>query len=477
MGREWLPLITTIFFIIAAAQVSAADTTQPTIESITPDNNTETYATSLVFGYTPNDDTGVYRCNLYINELRVRTSSEIKNGLHNEFAHTLLPGAYNWSIDCQDSANNQRQTANRTIKIIEDKVSPNITLQYFSDPIKSETVVFNYTIFDNGSGIDKCELIIGEETVMTSTSVTENQTQQFSYTSTEGEKTWMIKCTDKQGNSKTSDTAGVSVKIPPKVTLNSPSDNAITDAKTLVFKYTASSTRNITHCDLMLNGQKNQVQYSIAKDTENSFEVQQIATQDNTWTIFCTDRDEITGKAAERKFTVTAEGALESAPPKVALAHPIDTTVANGTKFSYKVSSALGISICELYIDDLWNMTSANVEKDIQQEFDFRPLALGTHSWYVKCIDSRQQASYSDNATFIVSATLPPPVEQLPLAAKKEGMGWNITLKTREETLGKTRAEQIFKIVIFLVAPLAIIAFVLGKEIQTRPYGLYSRRG
>jgi len=479
MRREWIPVISIIFIALLAVPV-AADAEAPSIAIISPVNNSEVYFGNIDFKYTPTDAVDVYRCTLYINETLARTSSEISNKLNNTFTHTLVTGVYQWSIECQDSAENKRLLPNRTLTVLEDKEAPNITLQGFPATVKSESVVFNYTVTDNASGIAKCELIIDDEAVTTSTSVKENETQQFTYSLEEGEYTWKVKCTDEHNNYRVSTSSFVTIMLPPKIQLISPEDKLETDESTLIFKYIPTSIRGINRCDLLLNDVINETTFVIEKGVENMFEIMKIPTQFITWTVQCRDNEDLLGKASARELTVTTTDVLESAPPKIMLVYPIDTSVVNGSKFSYKASSELlEINICELFIDDLWNVTDAIVEKDVQQDLDFIPLKLGPHTWQIRCIDEREQESKSEKASFMVIDKAPEPVEELKL--EKEVIEENVTVEEKPkltivDTLGESKLRRIVKILIFILVPLIIVILVLVKELQTPYSGFYSKR-
>ncbi|MFH1450935.1 MAG: hypothetical protein ABIF92_03065 [archaeon] len=477
MRREWLPLISIIFIVLLAAQVAAEDTTTPTIEIVSPANNAETYLGSYTFKYKPSDNVGVYRCNLYLNESLVRTSSEISQNAENEFTHSLMLGTYLWSIECLDEAENKQHTANRTIKVREDTSAPNITISSFLEEITADEVTFNFSVNDNGSGIDSCSLLIDGEIVSTSSSIDENKTQHFTHLLGTGTWTWKIRCKDKQGNSKDSVSSQITVISLPKIELVYPADNHETDAKTLMFRYRPQSSKKISRCDLFINNKQNQSHFDIENGAERSFEVKSVSTYLVEWRIECTDEEDYVGKSPTRYVEVMTTGALESGPPGVMLVHPVDTSIVNGSKFSYKASSEiLSISLCELYIDDIWNETDPDVAKDVQQEFSYKQLPLGNHSWYVKCVDSRQQSTFSDNATFIIVNKLPAQVEELTFDPDAEPEEEKIR-KTTADILGQSKLKRAIKLISFLLIPLVIVTYVLLKELRTTHYGFYSRRG
>ena len=165
MRREWLPLITIILFAALAVGVTADDTESPSIELITPESDSTLYYGQIDFKFKPNDNSDVYRCKLYVDEDMVRSSSDITKDSENTFSQNLLEGTYKWSMWCEDSAGNNRTTSNRSITVSADTQPPNITLQNFIETEKKETIEFNYTVVDNGSGIEKCELIVDENVV------------------------------------------------------------------------------------------------------------------------------------------------------------------------------------------------------------------------------------------------------------------------------------------------------------------------
>ena len=476
MRRKWLPIISIIFILVLAVQVTADDTEAPTIELISPETDTTDFYGDVIFKYKPNDNEEVYRCNLYLNEDKVRTSSEVPKDSENTFTHNIMVGTYKWSIECLDGANNIRRTDNRTLTLVEDTESPNITIQNFIETVKSTNVEFNYTVVDNASGIDNCELIVDDEIKTTSTSINENVTQHFSYSIDEGEWMWKIKCTDNAGNYKVSDTAQITVMRPPSIEIISPTNNFETDADTIIFNYKPSSTRDISKCSLYIAGQKNQTTFGIAENEENNFELTRLPSMNVLWQIECTDEEELAENSTEYELKVTSTEILESGPPKIMLVHPVDTSIVDGAIFSYKTTTEfLDVTICELFIDDIWNETDADVERDVQQDYGFITIEDGRHSWYVKCMDTRGQETYSDNATFIIVDKLPDPVKEISPDLEPEETEEKIT-KTIADTLGKTKTQKAIRILFFLLLPLILVITILRKELAKTQYSSYSRR-
>jgi hypothetical protein len=361
------------------------------------------------------------------------------------------------------------------LKIFSDTQVPNVTVQTFLETEKKSSIQFNYTVVENGSGIDNCKLFIDNAEVQTSTSVNDNETQHFTYSVDEGDSNWYVKCTDEHGNYQDSGTSQVTVMLPPKVVLLSPENNHETDASTLIFKYIPTSTRNIARCDLLFNNVTNKSIFVIDNGVEQSFEITRIPTRVIDWTVECKDSEDLLGRADERALIVTTTDILESEAPGVLLVHPVDISVVNGSKFSFKATSELvDISICELYIDDLWNATDAEVESGVQQDFDFTVFELGEYIWQVTCMNERGQTTVSDNATFIIVDELPDDIDGV-----NPKIDEDIDDETIAELTGRSKLKGAIKMMFYLLVPLLIVVWLVKRQMRD-PYGAtgqYSRRG
>jgi hypothetical protein len=123
----------------------------PVINLSKPDNDTQINNTSNVtLNFTVTDDLStILSCGLYINSILNQTNSSTINNTLTNFRLYVLPGQYNWSVNCSDgSLSNVSETRAFTIN---DTTSPSITLlgctpspAYTSDSVLCRASINDY---------------------------------------------------------------------------------------------------------------------------------------------------------------------------------------------------------------------------------------------------------------------------------------------------------------------------------------------
>lgn len=136
--------------------IAVTDGSGPTVELLSPDNNTFTNDNTINFTFNASDNLGtVHNCTLYINGVLNETSSSIISHEVSSFSEkTINTGTYNWSVNCADGSNNIASSEVYFFEI--DNTYP----QHFSpgespaDPAtyaSSATYTFNITFNDSSS--------------------------------------------------------------------------------------------------------------------------------------------------------------------------------------------------------------------------------------------------------------------------------------------------------------------------------------
>ena len=93
------------------------DNTPPLVTVISPDDKSMYTGTSEInFQYNVSE-INPNSCSLVLNGTREDTNSSINTNITNDFADTLYPGSYNWSISCTDLAGNSNETTSRTLTV------------------------------------------------------------------------------------------------------------------------------------------------------------------------------------------------------------------------------------------------------------------------------------------------------------------------------------------------------------------------
>jgi hypothetical protein len=102
----------------SANRTITIDATKPTINLITPANNTGDSDGSITFSYNVIDNSSITSCSLVINYVLNQTDTAIAMDAIQNFTLNLSVGSYNWSINCTDGANNVGSSMIRMLAVV-----------------------------------------------------------------------------------------------------------------------------------------------------------------------------------------------------------------------------------------------------------------------------------------------------------------------------------------------------------------------
>ncbi|MFC2135389.1 DUF2341 domain-containing protein, partial [Bacteroidota bacterium] len=180
--------------------------------SPTPDNNSNQTSTTIVINVShtsTNTDTIILYWNGSLNE------SRSYSGNYTNFTLTGLEnGVFTYYVWLNNSYGFTNQTETRTITI--DNTEPSITLQTPENNTWSTDTnkLFTYTTTDNVIGVNNCSFILDGEVNQTNSTITEGISQNFTiYGMTSRSYNWSINCTDKLGNTNSSETRIIKVDL------------------------------------------------------------------------------------------------------------------------------------------------------------------------------------------------------------------------------------------------------------------------
>jgi uncharacterized protein (UPF0333 family) len=107
----------------------------------------------------------------------------------------------------------------------------------------------------------------------------------------------------------------------------------------------------------------------------------------------------------------------EANPPIVNLMSPIDNSTSNMSSidFSYNVSDESSISFCQLILNNKYNQSDFNIQKNIEKTFTVQNIIPGNYYWSVNCSDVHGNVGSSETRNLTVNYTLDinPPVVTL----------------------------------------------------------------
>lgn len=98
---------------------SVNDTIPSTIILLSPNNNSGDSDGNLTFSFNVSDSSSIANCSLIFNGAINQTNSSItKNIIQNFTLNNLAVGAYNWSVNCTDVANNKNNSQTRIFSVV-----------------------------------------------------------------------------------------------------------------------------------------------------------------------------------------------------------------------------------------------------------------------------------------------------------------------------------------------------------------------
>ena len=177
----------------------------------------------------------------------------------------------------------------------------------------NSTVDFNWTFLDTASPSGRCDLTV-DGTVNTTNIFTANgSTAQQSGVLAEGKRLWNITCRDAVNNTNTSFTGTFTISTTvPRIFLNSPDDNNVSNSTQNVFNFTPISLAYTTldACNLTLDPRNstggaviNSSATSIANGSAFLF-YHNIYDANHTWNVRCTDSASNVNFSSNRSITV-----------------------------------------------------------------------------------------------------------------------------------------------------------------------------
>ena len=170
---------------------------------------------------------------------------------------------------------------------------------------------------------------------------------------------------------------------------------------------------NLQNCSLFLNVTNGTVATGYILNLTNTSEVlngidyiftQQFAPPQYSFNWYTECRDD-----ANIAYTSTPQYVLlQDDMPVVTLTSPANNQYFNSSPtLNYSVSDSLDITNCQLYVNDVLNLTDSTITKDVNQSFIPILNANGVYNWSIKCTDIGNNIGYStitNNFTFDITA-------------------------------------------------------------------------
>ncbi|MBR9705066.1 hypothetical protein GOV12_06655 [Candidatus Pacearchaeota archaeon] len=381
----------------------------PVVNITSPDNDTWYNSSNIVLYYNASDgNDNIKNSSLIINGVENITNlSSILNGEINNFTITGWgDGKYDWSVNVSDDTDLTGNSSTNTFYI--DSTPPNITLFFpnQSQEVTTNTVGFNYSVFDNLASTINCNLSMDGSNVFDDFNIN-NGENRINYTlARDGNHSWFVECEDPAGWYNKSETINFSVEAPPDINLTDPSDGIRTNKSTVTFTYTPYDPYAIFYCELILDGVVNGSQDNdIENGQPNYFTRNNLSEGYHNWTVQCLDDDSNLWSPNERSFYV------DFSPPNISLIYPGDESgvlsTGGGVRFRWSANDSYDSQLrCNMNLDGVNNISNQLVTSGITYLSDpITDLSIGEHTWNVTCWDHDFLSNINNTVTFTFNFT------------------------------------------------------------------------
>jgi len=374
----------------------------PSVTLISPPNNNINNSQDMSLVYVPYQSAGINNCTLFLDDIENETDTTIQNNANNMFNLTLADGKYNWSVNCSDTFDGSQNSATRIFTI--DTINPtiNLTSPDFDAIVTNNSVVFNYTPYDERTPPLICNLTVNG-TVYSPSSSVNNATPKITTVSLRGNNAsymWNVTCRDQAGNYNTSETRQFNIIAPPNVTLITPPNYQVL-FENGTFVYRPLDNYGIANCSLVIDDIVVNVSTTVTNNTNNNLSASGIGAGAHNWTILCYDNDTEYFAPTPRYFS------SDGTPPFVFLVTPDDGIYNESGNMTFNwttyddFSSAM---TCRVVIDNVSRATNITANNTYGTS-SVAAIADGVRTWQVNCTDQVGNQNQSDTRQLTINQT------------------------------------------------------------------------
>jgi parallel beta-helix repeat protein len=319
------------------APLAALDSTPPSIQLISPANNTYTNATSMIFTFNATDDQSTtLNCSLYINNILNKTNSSVINGSITSFQVTgLTDGSYNWKINCSDQSGNSNVSETRTFTV--DTIKPSITINSPSSNsfVNSKLISINLTVIDANINYTNISIINATNGALINSTVTLSSGTFVVVLSVPTDGVYNITAItyDKVGYSNSSTVTNITVdSTNPSLTINYPSSNVFLNSKTISINLTVSDVNlNYTNISIL---QGASIINSTVTSSSGTFVVTLSVPSDGVYNISVVTKDKANNQISASITNIT----VDSTNPSLTINYPSSNVFLNSKTISINLT-------------------------------------------------------------------------------------------------------------------------------------------
>ena len=387
---------------------SGADTTAPTVSSITPIVATVGVATS--FSATVSDDVGIASCYLYVNG--VSQGGMTVTSATGKAALSYTPsaaGTLSVYALCKDASGNTGSVA--TTSVVVSSATTDVTAPVVGavTPITATVGVsttFSATYSDDVGVVSCTGYSNGIPTSMALVSGTASVTGTISVA---GTYTIYVTCVDAAGNVGTGSSVVVTASAATSIdttnpTVSTTAPTTATQNTAVTFSATATDASGIYACYLMVDGNSQGIMTASSSTYSRSYTPAASGTLSvYTW---CGDMVGNVGEGSTVSVVVAAAAvaATDVVAPTVGAITPTTATENTALTLSASVADSGGMGTCTLYVNstNIGSMTIANGYATRSYTFT----ASGSASANAYCVDAAGNATRGATSTITVGAAV-----------------------------------------------------------------------
>ncbi len=382
----------------------AADTTAPTIGTISPSVTTAGVSTTL--STSVSDNVGVTSCYLYVSGVNQGVMT-ISGGVASR-NHTFPDaGFFAVQVRCSDLAANVGEwNLTMTVNAAADVTPPTVGLLQQSTAVAGTATILSATYSDNVA-VTACSLIVNsaDQGIMTLSGGLASRSHTFS---TAGSYSVFAKCNDGVGNITNGAPHTVIVSAPP-VDTALPVVNMIdqtTAVQNTAITLTTSWSDNIgvTACSLFVDGTDWGGTMSITGVTAGtaSISVAFSAAGSHSVQVRCRDAAGNFGWSSPRTIAVSVAATVpDTAAPSVGQIQQSVGTAGTSSNLTALYSDNVGVTFCELYVNGANQGAMTLNGSSASRSYAFA--GAGTYSAYARCRDAVGNTAAGATMSIVVS--------------------------------------------------------------------------
>lgn len=399
----------------------------PKIVLGTPANGNRTRNQSIMFFYTPSDNSGTLaNCTLVLNNVLNQTNtSSLTSGSQANLTVLVIPeGTHNWTFNCTDPSGNRGTNLTGKLFTI-DLTGPHITLSYpiNSIAINTNNVTFNWTAIDTSAPTITCNMSVTNASgLLYSSSSTHANGSVFNATINEladGAHNWSVICVDDVGNMNTS-VNGTFLINQPDLFINDSrlsfnNTNPGIGQEILIFA-NVTNIGGVSATNVLVNFWDglpgsgvfigNATVASIAQNTSYLFNVSWNVTPGyhNIWVIV--DPNSTVAELNESNNNAT----INISAIHINITHPENNsvTIDNTPRFDFNATDFTNNNITyRVYVDGTFNGQTGNVTSGSNTTIDLSALTDGLHRIIIQGTDTLGRSKNSTAHTITIDTSAP----------------------------------------------------------------------